>query len=649
MEKFPEFHFYQTIKICHLDCAEDTVDFLKQLRMWERSERWMERHSFRDTVAYNQFFAYLNEMEKDQSVIELPNLEDKEKVLELFLQFIEWVKSNHSSKPSVNRCDIGTGGFDSPDLGTQIRTFLENFTVFSKSFCVERTSMENWIENLLAILPYPLTVIYDPYYVDRVYRDEFYRYYASKHFFISKNCRRLIFLRNTYSINDFLSSCDKVHQKIEQDLIGMAVLKPTGNIGRTLIDPFKILLPRCYVRTTKFEITVLGRIYSLNAFPSSGQDSEVMTCAEVNVWQIMEYMGTRYRDYKALLPGEMLDCLKNSAEISILPSDGLSEDQEAHVFMQSGLSPRAFWNSDKEKNQPKIPAATLTFEDILHIFVESGIPVLLNLEPKSEGDNHSITCIGHEYKDLTEEFFSSAVGRINIDNSEGTNYNLSIIPSWRQYNKYVFLEDHSVPYKLVDKNDLKFSESGSAVEWVMHNMVVPLHKHVFMLVEDAYEIFLELFKTSGNNIAKALSESPSDPSVQVVARVFLAASRAFKDFRIRSSDSLEEKLYYSQLNYPKFLWVCEYGTPEAYCQHKIQGEFVLDATSARRSTLDYFALEDSIITIRFGEVVTYRAPNDDVESSSYSRSNIQLPREYAMFEQNNLKQVNMEGGRHNNV
>lgn len=651
MGRAPELHFRQSIKVCYLDSAEDTVDFLKQLRIWEKIGKWFEHHSYGDVEIYNQFFYHIKKLKSTQYIAGIPDLEDSDKVLGCFLQYSAWARSH--STDNIDDVDDNKNTKKSNQFNTEthIHMFFTQPEESDEVFCANLTATEKWIFELFKILPYPLTVIYDPYYVDRVYRDEFYRYYSHKHFTISRNCRRLTFLNSIYSYKDLLSSSERIHQSIERNLIGMVVLKPTGSIGRTLIDPFKICLPSCYVRTTKFEIAVMGRIFSLNAFPTSGQDREMMTCAEVNVWQIMEYLGTRYREYKVLLPGEMLDCLKNSSEISILPSDGLTAEQEAYIFMSSGLSPRVYYNDDMQEDQSHISAesnesktATLSFEDTLHIFVESGIPVLLNLKPKeADADNHSATCIGHECKKLDEYLFSSEENDITIDKSEKNKYNFAVIPSWRQYEKYVFLEDHSLPYRLVDKKSLRFGDCNDAVEWEMESLVVPLYKHVFMSVDQAYEIFIELFKNSGNNIVESLGGASLSSKFRIVSRIFLTTSRAFKDFRIRSSLSFKEKGYYSEVDYPKFLWICEYGTPEAYCKHKIQGEFVLDATASNYGTLD------SVVTVRCGGVITYRAPNDDVGTTFYSRSNMLLPVEYAMFEQNNLKQVNNEEGRRNNV
>ena len=46
---------------------------------------------------------------------------------------------------------------------------------------------------------------------------------------------------------------------------------------------------------------------------------------------------------------------------------------------------------------------------------------------------------------------------------------------------------------------------------------------------------------------------------------------------------MEEKIYYSTVSFPKFIWVGEYTTAELYCKGKILGEVVVDATAPKYS------------------------------------------------------------------
>lgn len=510
--------------------------------------------------------------------------------------------------------------------------------------------VESRLKSIIKKFEFPITIVYEPYYVDWVYRDEYYRYYAKKHFSISRNTKRLIFIQHIYRKDELLSNDSETYKKIEDDLIGMVVIKPTRTIGRTLLKPSKLKIPRCYIRSTNFEMSVCGRKYSLEAFPFSGQDSEVMTCAEVNIWQIMEYFGNRYKDYKTLLPSELVDLVKESSEVRTLPSDGLTVEQESSLFMKNGLSPLIYYkymeyqNGDTYRLCEQYTDPYPSFYDILHFYVESGIPVLLNLTNKNnpKGDNHSITCIGHEYI-KTEELISEMESiEIEIDENEldkemAVKYNkIQVLKSWSGYKKYVMMEDHSSPYQVKDLSDLVFDDFPMKQDeptcWDVESFVVPLYKHVFMPAEDVYMIALNLIEENFEEICRSIGCDCKMEKPQIVVRLYLTTSKSYKDFRVRkveglSLEDMSERLFFSQVDYPKFLWVCEYGTMEAYTAHKANGELVFDATSS----MDY-----SVISIRHGEMVTYRSPMDDIDSA-YVPIDLKLNRMFAMYESNNLK------------
>ena len=523
---------------------------------------------------------------------------------------------------------------------------------FLQSICQKDNSLNailtklviNGLLDLINVMPFPLTIIYDSYYVDSIYRDEYYSFFSKKHFEISRNTKRMIFVKNEHQKEEFLNNSLSEHKKIEEDLIGMVVIKPTQTLGRMLINPFKINIPPCYVRTTNFEISILGKLYSLDAFPFSGQDSEVMTCAEVNIWQIMEYFGSRYKNYRTILPSEMFELVMDTSDVRLLPSDGLTVEQESHVFMKCGLSPKIYYKrseyDDGEfmKSYEQYRSAP-TFEEILHFYVESGIPILINLREKGnkEGDNHCITCIGHSLKDSSNIIDNSHLIELSkeylIDSEKSREYNnLSILGSWSNCAGYVILEDHSTPYQIKTLNDLKFDNSEEAITYEIESFVAPLYKHVFMAAEDAYEIVINLIDKTRDGIIEGLQRNNIEAPYKIIIRLYLATSRAYKNFRIEHAKMMEEKVFYSQIALPKFIWVCEYGTIDTYNNHKSVGEFILDATSAK------YHIFETVISIRNGDSITYRGPADPLEYV-HLRRNICVSKEYDMYEQNNLRKT----------
>ena len=506
------------------------------------------------------------------------------------------------------------------------------------------------LNKMIILMPFPLTIIYEPYYVDRIYRDEYYAYYSRKHFGISRNTKRMVFLKGRYYRESIIDSNYEMQKKIEHDLIGMVVIKPTQTIGRTLISPFNLNIRNCFVRTTTFDISILGKIYKLEAFPLSGQDSEVMTCAEVNMWQIMEYFGTRYSNYRTLLPSEMLELISKTSDVRLLPSDGLTVEQESNIFKNSGLSPKIYYKwlqfdgvEYVETYEPYINSPSL--EEILHFYVESGIPVLINLREKDnrEGINHSVTCIGHAENDvnaqLSEVIFEDKKKNNKeektVDKYEEYVYNkLTVLKSWSACGGYVFMEDHSAPYQIRNLDDLKFGDDEKSILYEIESFVVPLYKHVFMAAEDAYKIVIDVIDESWNSIADCLNRSGGFSNDKIVIRLFLTTSRSYKQFRSTNTSSVNERVFFSQIVYPKFIWVCEYGSTESYANHKAIGEIIIDATAFKNSV--------PVISIRHGNAITYRGP-DDPDYYAMLRRDIPIDNEFVMFEQYNLKCSNKKG------
>ena len=539
------------------------------------------------------------------------------------------------------------------DLGEVTGLLCELSKIDSEFDNYANKEVKNRLNILFSRLNFPITVIYEPYYVDKVYRDEYYQYYSRKHFNISRNTKRLIFVEGKYSKKDFLCKCPQKIQQINNDLIGMVVLKPTKTIGKMLISPFKLNIPDCYLKTTLFDFFIFGKKYTINAFPSSGQDSEGMTCAEVNIWQIMEFFGTSSEEYRVILPSDLYKILNENPNTRILPSEGLNEDQESLIFFRNGFLPKIYNKYDNSHDENNYSVRTKncyepSFEELLSIYVESGIPILGNLAEKGGSVNeegHSVTFIGHGYKKFNKDCFNNDFIEMpfcdsTIDKTGIKYYNnydkIKILKTWTRYNEFVIMEDHSTPYQIksldnLQFDDLKLDSDDRAVKWELDSFLVPLHRHVFMDAEDAYKAVLQLLHNNSEEIIDNLGSN------EVVIRLFLTSSRLYKEFRVNNAKSLNECVFFSQVAYPKNLWICEYGSLDSYCQHKAKGEFLLDATSSENS------ITESVISIRHGNSITYRGPNDAFENAVV-RLNIRLDSDFLMYEQKNLIFINHEGG-----
>lgn len=242
-----------------------------------------------------------------------------------------------------------------PDIGIEIHV-LEKTQDIAELCDIIPYLNRSAIYAVFRELTFPVTIVHDKYYVDRVYRDAYYTYFSNKHFEMPRNCQRLAFFSGKFKYEDFLLGNDKdKHEELQKALIGTTVVKPTPiehsncTMGRTLLDPKKLRLSQCYVRTTKFEVSILGTEYTIDAFPFTGQDGEVMTCSETCIWEILEYFGTRYANYRTVLPNDIISKLNNNAQERILPSEGLTFLQVSDLLKAFGFEPRLYVRKSYEK------------------------------------------------------------------------------------------------------------------------------------------------------------------------------------------------------------------------------------------------------------------------------------------------------------
>lgn len=441
---------------------------------------------------------------------------------------------------------------------------------------------------------YPMTVIYEKSYVDKLYRNTYYTYFSNKHFDIPRECKRLIIFRGEFEYENFFEEIkSEMHQKLEEALVGSIVIKPVpvkrGNcsMGRTLLNPLKMNIPPCYLRTTKFTISVLGCEYSIEAFPFSGQDGEIMTCAETCVWEILEYFGTRYANYHTILPEDILHKINEITQERVLPSGGLTFLQISSAVKAFGFEPRIYARKSYEKKLPltkllkavNVKTRVSTFRRCFHYYIESGIPLIVALgEAHNEG--HTVVCIGHgqasyDLRKVRYETFGS----------------LKVMDTYQLYDDYVIMDDNYTPYRVEP------FDSFLKQRWPVQYIGVPLYKHIYLEADNANAIVTQFLNSYADDLVKimesmGLMKYKSEP---LVMRLFITASRNFKQFRVSRAESISEKTIYSYMEYPKFIWVCEFSPITVFRKEKkVIGELVLDATGAEDSGLE------SIIGIRIG-------------------------------------------------
>lgn len=432
------------------------------------------------------------------------------------------------------------------------------------------------LNKLLKQLPRPYTIVQEFYHIDPSFRDTYYTYFSNQHFQVKRYSRRLSFFAIKLSEKEFFTQDEKGQERVADHFMGACVINPltTGVIGRTLISPKYILNSKLsvYVRLSKFELNIYGKKFYVDAFPYRMQDEETMRCAEVSLLNLLEYYANSYHDYRSVVPSEILENEKRHSHERVLPSRGISYPILTKVLSEFGFSPRLYNLSSIDKYS----LSQITQEDelkrCLHYYIESGIPVALNLLPiGNNGSGHSMVCIGHG--SASKELVKKARRNkwISWDNKEHCH---PLINSADFYEDYVVVDDNQPVYQV-----RPFQHLSLYPDMRVENIAVPLYKRMFLDASDAAAIVKSILHHEQFGI-DVWSDNFLKDREDVVIRLFMASSRSLKNFRLNTIENIYAREAYVIVPMPRFVWVCELYRVEDYEELKAFGEIVIDATSA---------------------------------------------------------------------
>lgn len=500
---------------------------------------------------------------------------------------------------------------------SDIDTFIDHF----KTDKISQVYLnETRLKQIITLLGLNISVVIEESYNDKVYNDTYYHHYSSKFNTPLKKSKRLSFFKTSDISKDQFYSKEG-HKKLQDTFIGILVLRPLSkvSIGRTLFNPKQIdTLKSCHIRTTNFEVVIIGVSLNIEAFPFSSQDGEVMTCAETTIWGLLEYYGTRYPEYKTVLPSEITNSVSKRAFERVVPSIGLSYYQNSQTLKDFGFAPKIY---------SRFNGGTNIFEDndfkrFFHYYIESGIPFTtsISLEKANKKEGHAIVCVGHSSKR-------------DLSVPAAHNNGIYINDSSEFYDKYIFMDDNNSPYTTYKFDDFDYYKQVSSKKYdktTIKSFIVPLYKRIHLDSSNASKIIYKILLNDKIGISKSIDDFP-EYSVDnpIVVRIFLTSSRRYK---IYASLNHKEQLkpLYTQRDYPKFIWVGEITTKKLYQEEKILGEIILDATSYSTET-NYL---DSIISIHFLNQITNKTKYGSIEELIRGFKDIKNKNAYSMYKHN---------------
>lgn len=492
--------------------------------------------------------------------------------------------------------EIDGSGFDNEHIRYDEEVFTviteENFSRTIPEFCeciyrynisdtgtIDADIAKNYVdelEKLLAQLPRPYTIIQEMYHIDRSFRDTYYAYFSNQHFDVKRYSRRLSFIRGVIGASGFYSSNKDTQKEIAQNFMGACVINPlsTGVIGRTLIDP-QFLISKSdrpvYVRLSDFKLHIYGKEFSVKAFPYRMQDEETMRCAEVTLLNMLEYYSNSYIDYRNVVPSEILNMEQKHSHERVLPSRGTSYPVLTKILSEFGFSPRLYSLSAIERYNLSQVTQEDELKRLLHYYIESGIPVALNLLPiGNNGAGHSMVCIGHG--NVNPDLIKKAKKHKWIS-WEHRKHCHPIIDSADFYDRYVIVDDNQPVYRV-----RSFRQLSLYPDMKVENIAVPLYKRMFLDASDASAIVRTVLHHEQLGIDN-WSDGFLKPQEDVIIRLFMASSKSLKEYRSGTLMNMFAREAYAMVPMPRFVWVCEIYRENDYDALNAFAEIVIDATS----------------------------------------------------------------------
>ena len=440
-----------------------------------------------------------------------------------------------------------------------------------------------------------LTLVVEPYYVDRSYRDIYYTYYAAKHFSYDRYCKRLFIFKGLLTSANGCYFPDISVDTLRECCMGCIVIRPLkdGKIGRTLLNPKYFCgngtSGKAYIRYAEYDATVAGKRFSLKAFPYSMQDGEMTSCAETTISNLLEYFSKRYVEYHCLLPSEINRIAENYGYDRKLPTKGLDYRTMSKILMKAGLKPQLYKADLIMKSDPG------KLRRLFHYYIESGIPVAAGVQVNRMAVRHSIIGIGH--------------GKIDISRMKKKEYSVSgsaddeiwFYDSANAVSDYIVMDDNKLPYSNYvwepDKTDI-------LGEYKVEYLLVPLNRRMLLEATDAYDICTSIFADAQFGVKRYINGLGTKDNLFVL-RLFLASARGLKRFRIEhfGQDNEEARELYINTPFPRFIWVGEIYDPDKY-PDMCCGEIIIDATSSAN------AYSSAVIILHYPNNIFRRMPEE---------------------------------------
>ena len=422
---------------------------------------------------------------------------------------------------------------------------------------------------------YVRSVVIEPGYVCKDYRNTYSHYYSKKFLLRPATCYRLhFFSKEELVLSDVLMD----PEDNEDAYLGYSVIHPIMNrvsgkcLGRTVIDPLKCghNPSQFYCLRASHCVSLQGTEYTVSGYPYICQDGEAMVCAHAALWTVCRYLSTQYPIYRELYPYDLIEMTGDTLGRRV-PNRGMLYTDYSTIFTKFGCHPvlrrpddGCNWMDDKE-----------TFLDI-YAYLESGFPILMSFY------RHVAAVIGHTTRPT-----------LAFDAPDENGYH----DSYALLDQYIVVDDNFFPYqKLGSRGDDVDRNYGKQFEGQLDpypskedifSAVIPLPEKAFVEPGTARtngRVFLGL-----NRIKQALNDTRTelgvDPAEPIITRLFLTTTNSFKKRKreqfqgIGAAGTNLLNQFPLRVNLPHFVWVMEVSPLELYKNQFVLGEVIMDASA----------------------------------------------------------------------
>jgi hypothetical protein len=448
------------------------------------------------------------------------------------------------------------------------------------------------------------TILYEPLYVCKDYRNIYSNFYSKKFVPRSTMCGRLHFFTAPELTVEQVAKGD---ERAKDAYVGFSVVQPIAqSLGRTVIDPLKCGNdPSCfYCLQTSFRTHIQGAEYAVHGYPYMAQSGEATVCAHAALWGLCRYLSERYAIYGELYPYDLIR-MTGDTEGRRVPYRGMLYTDYSTILSEFGCypvirRPRTYprsndWVDDKD-----------TFLDI-YAYVESGFPVLASFR------GHVATLIGHTARKTLH-------GDMKADKH-------GFYDSYGLLDQYIVVDDNFFPYqRLGDWNDGIERNYGRHFETkldpypskqTIYSAVIPLPEKAFLEPASARAIATSFFDKVRPWVREAVEHSGQDVGEPLVTRLFLTTSNAFKRRKKLCFEGEPGKpgdvasQLPLRLDLPHFVWIMEISPLPLYKSGSAIGEVALDASAS--------STERGFIYGRVGQQVVFDGTKlKKLDSAAYS-------------------------------